>query len=603
MKLPIDRPIQYLTHQWEKQPALACFFSILWLLLIGWLAFGWHLGSTGLIDETEPLFAEAARQMAETGDWVTPYFNEETRFDKPPLIYWLMAIAYKILGINTWAVRLPSALSALALVGLGFYTLRCFGYPSPATAHVTAHVTVEDHHRTWPAANAPLWLSAWIGSALIAMHPETLVWARSGLSDMLLSSCMGSALLAFFLGYAQPTRPKVQTGWYLSCYVLLALAVLAKGPVGVVLPGLIIGAFLLYLGKFREVLQEVKLLQGGLIFLILTIPWYVLVIQANGQAYIDSFFGHHNFDRFTSVVNGHAAPWYFYFLVVLLGFAPWSIYLPMAIARLRFWRPHAWRQQPRDRHLALFTLIWFGVIFSFFTISVTKLPSYVLPLMPAAAILVGLLWSDQMTRPHINAGIQFSGWFNILFLTLLAGATLYSPNWMGGDFMFPDFPQVIRQSGVMVAGAMGWAIAALIGVVILLWRQQHLRWLWLVNLLGLTAFLVMTVVPTLQIVDIERQLPLRQIATTIIEVQQPNEKIIMLGFKKPSLVFYTQKRVSYKNRSGKAAKDIQELFDQSAVNSVLLVGHLKNIKNTQFPPNRYQLLDTQDPYQLVRVFR
>ncbi len=97
--------------------------SLLWLCAIAWVGFLWNLGNIGLVDETEPLFAEAARQMTVTGDWITPYFNGETRFDKPPLIYWLMAVAYRAIGVNEWAVRLPSALCAIALTCLGFYTL------------------------------------------------------------------------------------------------------------------------------------------------------------------------------------------------------------------------------------------------------------------------------------------------------------------------------------------------------------------------------------------------------------------------------------------------------------------------------------------------
>src|SRR4028118_1428694 len=111
----------------ERHWALGWWLAILWLLLIGFLAFFWNLGSTGLIDETEPLFAEAARQMTVTGDWITPYFNGVTRFDKPPLIYWLMAIAYSTFGVNEFAVRLPSALAGLALTAFCFYTLKYFG--------------------------------------------------------------------------------------------------------------------------------------------------------------------------------------------------------------------------------------------------------------------------------------------------------------------------------------------------------------------------------------------------------------------------------------------------------------------------------------------
>ncbi len=163
---------------------------------------------------------------------------------------------------------------------------------------------------------------------------------------------------------------------------------------GIVLPGIIVAAFLLYVGRFREVLREMRLFVGILIILGLSVPWYALVIWRNGWNYINAFFGYHNLERFTEVVNGHSAPWYFYFIVVLLGFAPYSVYLPVSIIRLKFWQRSHWRSLERFQQFGLFAWFWFASIFGFFCIAVTKLPSYVLPLMPAAAILVTLLWSD-----------------------------------------------------------------------------------------------------------------------------------------------------------------------------------------------------------------
>jgi 4-amino-4-deoxy-L-arabinose transferase-like glycosyltransferase len=363
-----------------KRPALAVTVSVLWLVLISGVAFFWHLGSLGLIDETEPLFAEASRQMLVTGDWITPFFNGETRFDKPALIYWCQAIAYSIFGVNEWAVRLPSALAALGLISLALYTIQWY-------------LAREDYleQKVRPTRR---WLTAALGAAIMALNPEMIVWGRAGVSDMLLVGCMDSALLCFFLGYAQPSKSEVKARWYLAFYILIAGAILTKGPVGIVLPALIIGIFLLYMGNAKEVLREMRPLTGLLITLCLSLPWYVLVIWRNGENYINSFFGYHNVERFTSVVNRHSAPWYFYFIIVLLGFAPYSVYLPLAMARLKFWQRNYWRSQERSSQLGLFAFFWFITIFGFFTIAVTKLPSYVLPLMPAAAILVALLWSD-----------------------------------------------------------------------------------------------------------------------------------------------------------------------------------------------------------------
>jgi 4-amino-4-deoxy-L-arabinose transferase-like glycosyltransferase len=571
-----------------KRPALAWTLSILWLLLIGWLAFFWNLGSTGLIDETEPLFAEAARQMVVTGDWITPFFNGETRFDKPPLIYWLMAIAYSALGVNEWAVRLPSALSAMGLVSLGFYTLLYFGSQNSESSVPRSSSSKFKKRRYW--------FCAALGSALMALNPQTIVWARTGVSDMLLTGCMGSALLSFFLGYAGKQKVKsLPSGWYLAFYVLIALGILTKGPVGIILPGLIIGSFLLYLGNALEVLREMRAILGGLLIVAIALPWYVLVSWRNGWAYINSFFGYHNLERFTGVVNHHSAPWYFYFLVVLLGFAPWSIYLPPAIARLKFWKRSHWQAKERSSQLGLFALFWFTGVFGFFTIAVTKLPSYVLPLMPAAAILVALLWSDDMK-------IKLSGWLNVVFLLAVAVGIFCTPYWLGTDPAIPKLRSYVQQSGLPVLGSVIWAITAVAGAVLLLRRRW--RWFLSVNLLGVVAFLIFVLTPTYFLIDQARQLPLRELSAIARAVERPGEDLIMIGFKKPSVVFYTQRSVIFVKETENAAAYIENLAATKAhPSSVLILSQPKRLKKLGLQPTEYQNLGKAGAYQLIRVFK
>lgn len=592
MKLRFDRALDSWGKNTGDRSILAWVVSIVWLLVIGWLAFFWNLGSTGLVDETEPLFAEAARQMTVTGDYITPFFNEETRFDKPPLVYWLMAIAYSTIGVNEWAVRLPSALSAFALVCLGFYTLLIFG------------VGTSDSYTRSPFTPRSFFCAG-LGAALIALNPETIAWARIGVSDMLLTGCMGSALLCFFLGYAQPLKP-IQARWYLAFYVLVALAILAKGPVGIVLPGIIVGLFLLYIGKFREVLREMRILWGSLLILAIAIPWYVLVIGANGWNYINSFFGYHNVERFTGVVNNHAAPWYFYFLVVLIGFAPWSIYLPVAIAQTQFWKRAYWRSTHRSTHLGLFALFWFVGIFGFFTIAVTKLPSYVLPLMPAAAILVTLFWSDRLNRrgnmQPTSRFLLWSYWLNILFLLSLSAGLFAIPYLIGSDPAIPNLRASIQQSGLPVLAAIIWLVTAIAGIFLIVRR----RWQGLlgVNLLGFVAFLVFVVTPAYFWLDQVRQLPLRELSA-IARQFEPNEELIMIGFKKPSIVFYTQRPVTYVREIEKAAAYIQELQAKSPQPfSVMLLSYprrLQQLQQLQPQLPQYQNLGEAGAYQLVRV--
>ena len=127
MSVKFARVTQPLQYYWKQYPALAWVLPLLWLLAIAAVTLVWHVSSIGLIDETEPLFVEASRQMVVTGDWVTPYVNGEPRFDKPPLIYWLMVFAFQSFGVNEFAARLPSILAAVAIALFCFYTLQQYG--------------------------------------------------------------------------------------------------------------------------------------------------------------------------------------------------------------------------------------------------------------------------------------------------------------------------------------------------------------------------------------------------------------------------------------------------------------------------------------------
>ncbi|NBD18085.1 MAG: glycosyltransferase [Cyanobacteria bacterium] len=587
MKLPVFDQIRQWRNPQDTQPLPLpiAFVLILGLCLITFL---WRLGSIGLIDETEPLFAEAARQMVETGNWITPYFNGETRFDKPPLVYWLMAIGYQLFGVNEWAVRLPSALSAIGLTGFIFFVLAQFGV-SPLNP------TPELTQRRWGSV---------IGAATLALTPEFMIWARTGVSDLLLTGCMGSALLCFFIGYVHSekvTKPPLFTlgrpsAWYISFYILTALAVLAKGPVGLVLPGLIIIAFLLYQGNLWAVFKEMRVLSGFIIFLVLTVPWYVLVIAENGQNYIDSFFGYHNFQRFTNVVNDHDAPWYFYFLVVLIGFAPLSVYLPSAIAQLQVWRRRFWQKQPRTEQLGLFAFFWFAMIFIFFTIAVTKLPSYVIPLLPAAAILVGIFWSRyQQVMP--NFALKINGWVNVIFVFALGALFYYSPNFIGYDPAAPNLSEIYAQAGLHLGATATWlGTGILIGLALV--TQQYRRWIWGINLLAMLLTFVFVLQPAVFLVDQLRQKPLRELAQLEQIVRKPDEKLMMIGMEKPSVAFYTQHQVIFLDQTKQAISYLNHEFNQK---SILILSHPRKLDPLIANAQQVTFLGQQGEYQLVRI--
>ena len=621
MGVKFTRVMQPLQHYWKTYPALAWALPLLWLLAIAAITLIWHLGSIGLIDETEPLFVEASRQMSLTGDWVTPYFDGEPRFDKPPLIYWLMVIAFQSFGINEFAARLPSVLAALAIVLFCFYTLHRYGAegrgqraddesqlthhsssdeadaePAPAFLLTTTNQPLTTPPSPLSPHSSPL--TAWLGATMLLLNPNTFFWGRTGYSDMLLTACIGGSLLAFFLGYAQPDRPLSQKRWYFAFYVLMALAVLTKGPIGILLPGLIIGCFLLYIGNGKAVLREMWLLRGGLVVLVIALPWYALITLANGEAFIDSFFGYHNVERFTQVVNRHAGPWYFHVLVILVGFLPWSTSLPAAIAHIKPLQRRYWQAQPRSQHLGLFALFWFLAILGFFTIATTKYFSYTLPLMPAAAILVALLWTDYITQAQTRRqpGFLLSGALNVLLLLAVTAAIVYCPQWLGNDPGMPNLGLRLQEAGLPVIGGVLWGLTAVVAIGLLLWRS---RWLWLANMLGFLAFLILIAHPLVLLADVERQLPLRQLAQVAVQAKQPAEDLLMLGFKKPSLVFYTRQHVTYLSQPAKVRGYLQS--QPSDRTGALMIAGAKPLQQTGLQPKQYQEISRAGVYRLVRL--
>lgn len=589
-------------NNWYKNLLRSPVLPVTILILIAGLAYGWNLGSVGLIDETEPLFAEASRQMLVTGDWITPIFNGETRFDKPALIYWCQAIAYIIIGVNEWSVRLPSAMAAVGVIGLTFYTVHWYFSQKDQLEQVS-----QPTRRNF---------TAMLAAAMVALSPEMIVWGRTGVSDMMLTGCMASALLCFFLGYASQQQQQAQfplslfpNSWYLACYVLIAGAILSKGPVGIVLPVLIIGAFIIYVGNIRKVLKEMRIFTGMLIIFGLSAPWYLLVSWRNGWNYINSFFGYHNVERFTEVVNGHSAPWYFYFLVVLLGFAPYSVYLPAAMARTRFWQRSHWRNcQERSQQFGLFACIWFITIFGFFNIAVTKLPSYLLPLMPAVGILIALLWSDFFPEnksdiPSASSVLKISAWTNVILATVLAVALFQITHLMDHNSVAPGFLLMIQKAGLPTLGGIIWFLGALLIGALIIGRRWHS--IISANLLIFTATLIIVLMPALLLMDQQRQQPLRDLSALVVaqkHIPVSDEELVMVGFKKPSVAFYTQKPVNYIHQPKDAVEYIQKRTSQPAKQpSMLVIASQQDLEKMDLQPGTYDILGTRDSYQLIRV--
>jgi hypothetical protein len=218
---------------------------------------------------------------------------------------------------------------------------------------------------------------------------------------------------------------------------------------------------------------------------------------------------------------------------------------------------------------------------------------------------VALWWSKQIVSakisPKSQSGLTITSLLSILLFLALAVVTFYSPQWLGDDPSMPNLGLRVSEAGLSRVGAIIWGISAIAGVILLLRRQAH--WLWGVKFLGFVAFLMFVIMPASAIIDTERQLPLRQISQSVVQVENRGEEVVMIteGFEKPSLVFYTQQPITFLHEPSKAISHIQNAANESSSESVLIIATPDSLEETGLSPNQYQEITAQGIYQLVRV--
>lgn len=515
---------------------------LLLCMALGLLLFVWKLGSTGLVDETPPLFAASARAMPETGNWLIPQVNGLPRYDKPPLVYWLMGLIFALPGqqlwnpLGTWASRLPSALATVAIMlALADTLLR---WPQGGAAGGRAAPA--------PCRDGPTTLdgvTALSAALAFALSPLVLAWGRVSVSDALFTCLVALSLLLCWRLYAAPAQP-----WW-APWLVLALAVLTKGPVAVVLLLLSLGLFAWLQQDVRGLVRRLKPLSGLVLTGVLASPWYALALVVEGRPFWDSFFGYHNLQRFTTVVNNHLQPWWFFAPVLVVASLPATplllLGLVRAIGRLR------WRLRPAipltpEHSLGRFAACWLLAVLIFFSCAATKLPSYWLPATPAAAILISL--AARQSPPAAREGgsaIDRWAWALTLGLTLLlAVAFLSGPLWISWirDPELPTLASEVQATRLPLLGGLLYLLAVLLGL--LSWVRRP-RLALLAVQLPLVAFVPATLLPLWEIGDQLRGAPVRSMALAIERLARPGEPVAMVGINKPSLHFYSGRVVIF----------------------------------------------------------
>ncbi len=320
-------------------------------LAIG-LLFSIMLGNRPLSVPDEGRYAEISREMAATNDYITPRLNNVKYFEKPVLFYWLESLSIKLFGIREFTLRLWPALFAL------------FGCLAVYLAGAILY-----GRRTGQFAAAVL-----ATSALYYALSQTIIL------DMPVTVLLTVSLLSFILGTREegPRRRLFMYGFF----AFAALATLTKGLIGILIPGMVIGAWIVILNEWR-ILKTMYLFSGIALFLAIAAPWHVLAERANPD-FFQFYFIHEHFQRYLTKVHGRYKPFWYFIPILLLGFFPWSAFLVQAVKNsLPSWRA---RQQHRE---TIFLLLWAALVFLFFSASSSKLIPYILPVFPPLALLLG----------------------------------------------------------------------------------------------------------------------------------------------------------------------------------------------------------------------
>lgn len=558
--------------------------SVLMVLAILLLFVG--LGSMGLTDRDEGRNAEAGREMFETGNWVSPTFNYEPRFAKPVFVYWLMSLSYHAFGVSEWTARLPSAVFGVGLILMQYLFLSTLRGPTVGL----------------------------LGALMLLLNIEIIGLSRMALTDSVLMFFTTASLYGFWLGMR---GTGAQRRWLWLFYIGMAVATLTKGPVGFLVPLVTVVLYLAITSRWRQFWETGYPVAGTLALIALAAPWYVVMWTIHGQEYL-TIAQAHTVGRFLSPMEGHSFTILFYIPVLLLGFFPWSGWLPFAwYQAYKSWREargerlKASEQEapaqsspdpvpltsslPAPRELEWFAAAWVVGVFVFFTLSSTRLPHYIGPLFPAAAILAACYWHRGLTEPatqgirasvHTMMGIGY-----VLAIGFAALPSLY-PSFAGKlTKEFPLATTIDLGSGPYVASGVLLIGMALVGYFGLNEsRRAGAFWAAGASLALLVLTLIQLVIPGLNRYFIA---PPQVLAYAAGLNLGPADRLIVYGSTRPSTVFYAGRKAIFVPGGEEAT--IQQALSQPGQTMVLLPETFES----KLPPEANKLVPILKQYGYV----
>jgi 4-amino-4-deoxy-L-arabinose transferase-like glycosyltransferase len=476
-------------------------FALLLVFTIVW--FG-TLDYRKLIKPDEGRYAEIAREMAVSGDFVTPRLNGLKYFEKPPLQYWVTATAFKVFGENEWTARLWPAVTGFLSILLAYITgRRLFGARAGQLAALT------------------------LGGSLF-----TIVIGHMNTLDMGLSFFLQLALSGMLIANHEPTMDRYRRAWMLLVWAALAGAVLSKGLVALVLPG---GTLLAYSLAARDFSpwRRLELIRGIALFLAIAAPWFILVSLANPE-FPHFFFIHEHFERFLSEGHRRTQPAWYFLAMMLVGTLPW------ALMTLQAWLGSWFRERSGRFQPQRLLFIWCVVILGFFSVSSSKLPSYILPMAPALAMLTGVFLGAarrEVLLVHFGLLIPFA----VLAVTLAPQIASYADSETPIEMMSGYAQWVTVAASLLLAGVLAGFL--------LVWRRREGAGLLLLAIAGYLAIgMVMQGHENLA-----RSNSSHYIAQQVQPVLRPGVPFYSVGMYEQTLPFYLQRTftlVDYRDELG-----------------------------------------------------
>jgi 4-amino-4-deoxy-L-arabinose transferase-like glycosyltransferase len=456
------------------------------LFIVFGVLFFQFLGHLPLIDPDEGRYVEIPREMLERGDFITPTLNYVKYFEKPPLHYWLNALSLSIFGENEFAARFAGTMCGLFTVLLTYWLGRKLF-----------------NRRTGVFA-----------ATLLGTAVGFLVQARINFTDMTLTFCLTAAFAFFMLAVREEGKSKGRN--YYLFYLFMALAVLAKGLIGIVLPGAVIFLYLAVTKRWR-LLKEMRLATGGLLFLLVCAPWFILVSIKNPE-FPHFFFIHEHFQRFLTKVHHRYQPAWFFIPVLLGTMLPWSLFIPAALRK-------GWQERKSSGDM-LFLLLWAGVIFAFFSKSDSKLIPYILPVFPPLALLMGKWFVEVKGGLPVRRCALATG-----MLLLIVG---------GGIVAYPRVahPAAIGTTACTIIGSIlvGQALLCMLAAR----TGDAVR---VFSTLALTACIFIVAGPPVAYDDLEAGHSARELAKAIDQNAGKDAKIVCFDGYEQGIPFYTHRRV------------------------------------------------------------